>query len=228
VRKQVMSISIGRVFIVILGIALLQTTVWGAAIISNMGQGNTGTASISGGTASAEGFTINAGTNYTLDAAMFALLNGDATALPSSGLNIGLFADAGGKPGGSALVTFSLPGSIVSGDASYSATPNSAFQLAASTTYWLILNDPTASNLNWRISSPAATGSGATDAGFTQGTMTSATQVSSFSPAACSSRLKFEIDATPVVASGVPEPSTLLFAATALCGFAIRRCWRRQ
>lgn len=215
-----------RRMLTVVSATLFGVSAWGGVIITNITGNLNGISSISGVAAGAVGFTMDAGTNYNLTGVSFALFNGENSALPGSGLNIGLFGDGGNKPVGSALTTFSLSGNIVVGDGVYSVTPNSPFQLNASTTYWLIWNDPSASSLNLRgtlNSNPS--GPAATDAGESGGSMTSATQVGSFSPSSGQTILRYEVDGDPVTTSATPEPATfcLVGGALALAGMLRRR-----
>jgi hypothetical protein len=209
-----------------LTILVFGVTAWAGPIISNLAQPPNGLNSISGGTVVAVGFTMNAGPAFNLTDAMFTLFNGvngpNGTPVPGSVLNVGLFADSGGVPTGSALVTLTVPGTIGTGGGTYTATPNSAFQLLPSTSYWLILNDPNSNDtLAWGATNFAATGSLATDKGIAGGTMTSPTQVLGFTAQA--GHLFYEIDATVAVTTAAPEPGTLLLMAGALAAVVSRR-----
>jgi len=202
---------------------IMGTTAWGATLIGNIGAFANGSNNVFGATATTVGFSVNAGTNYDLTAALFTLNNTNTFTIPASNLNVGLFADGGGKPAGNALVTFTVGGNIGIGDATYTATPNSPFQLDASTTYWLILNDPSDSLLFWQSTATTPTGGGASFAGSSQGNMTSPTQVGSFGPGNINAPLLFEIDGTPSVTGQTPEPGTLLLTACGVCGLMFLR-----
>lgn len=209
-----------------LTILVFGVTAWAGPIISNIAQPPNGLNSVSGGTAVAVGFTMNAGSKFDLTDAIFTLFNGvngpNGTPVPGSALNVGLFADSGGVPTGSALVTLTVPGTIGAGGGTYTATPNSAFQLLPSTTYWLILNDPNQSaTLAWGATNFTASGSFATDNGIAGGTMSSPTQVFGFT--ASGGHLFYEIDATVAVTTAAPEPGTLLLMAGALAAVRYRR-----
>jgi hypothetical protein len=207
-------------------LALLGSAAFGGVIISNTPKTLNGNSTITGTSAFAVGFTMNAGTNYTVDDVIVDLTNQGTAAIPGSHLNIGLFANNSGAPTGSALVTFTLSGNINAGNADYTATPNSSFQLQASTTYWLVLNDPTSADalvwvgaLNSNPSGPAAA-----DAGDANGSMTSATQVNTFFHNENATIFQYQIDGTAVTAGATPEPGTMLLAGAALVGLvAIRR-----
>jgi hypothetical protein len=198
----------------------------GGVVIGDIPSSNNGGAFISGTTGVAQGFRMTG--NYSNLSTTFELVNSAAASLPGSGLGIGLYQDSGNFPTGSALVTFNLGTAIATGDAVYTAAANnSAFQLNASTTYWLILNYPAATDLSW-VTETAVTpsGPGATNVGQRNtGTMSSSTQVApnGFSVTTLTPNFstKFEVDGTPVVVGAVPEPGTVLLAALGLCGIAL-------
>jgi hypothetical protein len=209
-----------------LTILVFGATAWAGPIISNLAQPPNGLNSISGGSVVAVGFTVDPGPKFDLTQAMFTLFNGvngpNGTPVPGSALNVGLFANSGGVPTGSALVTLSVAGTIGAGGGTYTATPNSAFQLLPSTTYWMILNDPNQNDtLAWGATNFAATGSSATDNGIANGSMTSPTQVLGFTAQA--GHLFYEIDATVAVTTAAPEPGTLLLMAGAVAAVVCRR-----
>src|SRR4051794_36598699 len=99
-----------------LTILVFGVTAWAGPIISNLAQPANGLNSISGGTAVAVGFTMSPGPTFDLTQAMFTLFNGvngpNGTPVPGSALNVGLFANNGGVPAGSALVTLTVAGTI--------------------------------------------------------------------------------------------------------------------
>jgi hypothetical protein len=185
-----------------------------------------GNSLISGNTGGAVGFTINAGADFNLTDAMFTLFNGansPGSPIPASDLGVGLYADSGGQPNGSALVTMSLTISTIAGGfGTYTANPDSPFVLLGGTTYWLALNDhnPDAA-LNWRtVSGATTTSNGATYIGSEQGIMTSKTRVSNGTFVSSTPDL-FAIDATRVVVGTIPEPGTVLLVALGLCGVSL-------
>src|SRR5262249_4800308 len=89
----------------------------------------------------------------------------------------------------------------------------------ASLAYWLILNDPSDSNLFWRSTAVNPTGPAAVFQGSGQGSMTSPTQVNNFNSVS-GGPLLFEVDATAAATGQTPEPGALLFAPFAIGGLA--------
>ena len=211
--------------------AMLHSAAVGATILTNIGATPNGDASISGNTGTAIGFTINPGADLNLVDAMFTLFNGinGSPAAPidlaTSPLGVGIYADSGGQPNGSALVTLSLStGTIAGGEGTYTATPNSPFVLSGGTTYWLVLNDHDNSLLlDWEGTATLPTTSGATYAGAAQGTMNSATQVSNGSFSVAANGFLVQLDADPVPTGGAPEPGSMFLLAGGILGLSLRR-----
>jgi hypothetical protein len=193
----------------------------GATILTNLAAPANGVQSISGGSEAAIGFTMGT-ISMNLADAQFTLFNGvngpNGAPVAGSALNVGIFANGGGQPSGSALVTLTVPGTIGTGSGTYIATPSSSFLLAAGTTYWLLLNDPNSNDtLSWQATNTAPSAPGppppaATFAGAEAGPP--------FSP---SGSFLVQIDANPVTSGAAPEPATLFLFAGGFLGLTIRR-----
>ncbi len=66
-------------------------------------------------------------------------------------------------PGGSALVSFSVPVLNTTGDGLYTFTPDAAFTLQANTTYWLVaysLQTGSGNQIQWLTSNPGVAPTG--------------------------------------------------------------------
>lgn len=206
--------------------AFLSSPLWAGSIISNIGSPIGGQTNIFGAQAVTAGFTMNAGSNFSLDAIQVTFNNNSGSAIAGSLVNAGLFADSAGNPTGSALVSLTF-GTIAAGTGfTVTATPNSPFTLTAGTTYWLVLNSPTTNNgplWDNAANNTAATGTGATFAGAGVGSMTSPTQINTFNASPSGAPFLFEVDATVATASATPEPASLALVAVALGLSAFRR-----
>ncbi|MGH6630815.1 MAG: choice-of-anchor R domain-containing protein, partial [Burkholderiales bacterium] len=86
-------------------------------------------AALAGDFSKAAGFTLPAGTDYTLDAVTLRLQRNDLAAT----LQVDLFADVGGNPGGAALLGFTVP-AFGLGISDVVVTPSAPVTLLASTT----------------------------------------------------------------------------------------------
>lgn len=174
-----------------------------AFIISNFPQANDSNFSTisgsSGNFSKAAGFTLPAGHDYSLDSVDLRLTRNDAGAT----MQLDLFADVGGNPAGSPLVSFNIPS--FSGTGNVTFTTVTPFTLLASTTYWLAATgtSPTAVGINWLGSSPRITPTGiATSAGYrfnSSGTYPPVTSSGIFNT--------YQINGSAITA--VPEPSSL-------------------
>lgn len=156
------------------------------------GNDGTQTASINASRGKGMAFTTPGGPSYTITSVL-TRLNANPNAAPV----LTLHSDSLGLPG-TMLHTFTNPGSFTTGNETYAFTGN--YMLAASTTYWLVMFQPSGTTpFDWKASSPAETPTGlATHAGciFTTNGGTSWSNSSII--------VSYEIQA-----SLVPEPSSL-------------------
>jgi hypothetical protein len=193
-----------------------------ASILSDLSSTRNGSASVSGGSVTGQGFTVNPGQSYRLDGVQFALENHGTSSIAGNLLNVGLVANSGGLPTGNALLTLSVSGSIPAtgtGITVVTATPDSNFILAPSTTYWLLLSAPTLNDLSWAgvLNGGIFVSNGATHFGGVQGSFGPGGQLGGASPLG---PLMYEIDATPITAA--PEPSAAALVLLGLAGLAVR------
>lgn len=213
-----------RVLVTLAAAASLATSAWAGTIIaagSPLGSGLTisGGASIFSSVATAAaGFVLPAGANYTLDDAQV-LLTFDGEANPIN-LTAQLFADTSGNPSGSALVSFSNSGICPCANGAVvdaTLTPQSAFTLLASHTYWLALEAIGSDrNIAWEATTTSNPYTGiATYAGSRRSSTYPATESL---PSTSQVNLIFAIDATQVVVGGVPEPATAGLAGLGVLG----------
>ncbi|MGQ0793953.1 MAG: choice-of-anchor R domain-containing protein [Deltaproteobacteria bacterium] len=158
---------------------------------------------LGGGFSKAAGFTLPAGTDYSLDSVTLRLdrNNADAT------IQVDLFGDAGGSPVGPALLSFIVPvfGLGVSDVVFLPATP---FTLLASTTYWIgatgvspVFDD----SVDWQQSNPDFLPTGiATSAGYRF------SSIGVYPPNGGSSIFNIYLVNATAVAAAAPEPGALL------------------
>lgn len=165
----------------------------------------------------AAGFTLAGGTDYTLDSITLRLQRNDSNA----SIQVDLFGDVGGNPGGAVLTSFTVPVFNL-GISDVVFTPLLPFTLLASTTYWIAATGSSPTNANagviWRASLPTSTPVGlATSAGYRFN------DTGSYPPQGSSSVFNtYQVNATAVVAA-VPEPATLALFALGLTGLMLRR-----
>lgn len=122
-------------------------------IISNYDDAtnNTSTtiAADNGNFSKAAGFTLPIGYDYALESVVLRLTRND----PNATMQLDLFGDVGGNPGGAPVVSFTIPSFSGTGDVTF--TPLSPFTLSAGTTYWLAAtgSSPTIDGILW-LSTP--------------------------------------------------------------------------
>jgi len=142
-------------------IALVAGAASADELISNL-PGNDGSqsASLQDGRIKAMGFTMPAGDDYTLDSVDIRLdITGDVDPL------VRIFDDVGGVPT-TELVELVDPPVIGIGIDTYSFTPPAAFPLEGGQTYWIVVYNVGAGDMDWKASSPGVTPTGiATHAG---------------------------------------------------------------
>lgn len=175
-------------------------------------------AAFPGNYSKAAGFTMPAGLPYSLDSVTLRLGRNDINAV----MQLDLFGDIGGNPGGPVLVSFTIP-AFPLGIHDVTFTPAVPFTLQPLTTYWLAAtgSSPTANGIEWFASYPGITPTGiATSAGYRFD------NTGVYPPLGSSGVFNtFQVNGTPVV----PEPSTLALlgmGSIALLGWA--RCSRRR
>lgn len=185
----------------------------GAVIISN----TPGTATSANGAivgsltrSLAQGFTMGS-SDYQLDSVTMGLQ------VDAGGRNFDLQLFSGSPdPGGSALVSFTVPVLNTTGKGLYTFTPDVAFTLQANTTYWLVayaLQTGSPNQIRWLVSNPGVAPTGiATYAGGRFD-----------SPAVIPPTGEFPVFSIFAVegsaaATAVPEPSTALTVMAALAG----------
>ena len=183
------------------------------------------------------GFTLN-GNPLSTDAAGFTMgstafhLNSITVTFGAVGISSfasGLvFADlyggtAGGAgvPTGGPLVSLSTPAATITNGSNLTYTPANAFDLQASTTYWIVLHpDPLVDkDLSWATAVNPASGVFAALEGAAVG--------SGLPPAThnANDNFMFQVDGTAIVASGTPEPASWVLYGSGLAAvwFARRR-----
>ena len=170
-----------------------------------------------GNRSAATGFTLPAGSAYTLGNVTLRL------ATRSGGTaKVELFGDVGGNPGGQVLDTFAATGGSFGTQAGdLILSPVRPFTLQPDTTYWLSVTNPTGGLLFWWASSPPKTPTGiAAGAGYREGNTDPPTG------GAGSAQATYSVEGTPLI-TGAPEPAsrTLLgIGAAGLLGYG----WRRR
>lgn len=204
----------------VVGMALWSTAS-AAVIIGNYPPDNdlasSTVAASTGDFSKAAGFTMPAGTDYTLDSITLRLevIDVDAT------LTVELYGDAGGDPVGPSLLTFINP-ALPAGTDDFVFLPSGAFLLEAGLTYWIVASgaSPTLDGILWWGSNPGITPTGiATSAGYRFD------DTGVLPPTGPSGILNtFQVDGTAVAA--VPVPATLWLFAVGLAGFGMV-CRRR-
>jgi hypothetical protein len=114
---------------------LMSAPCWAGIVIGDIGTGDVGQISVCCAVSVGAGFTMNSGSDFTLDLAKAIVV------LPAGNVfSAQLYGTNGGNPVGPSLVDFTSPG-FVGGPAEQTIdlVPNAAFTLKASTTYWLVL-----------------------------------------------------------------------------------------
>jgi hypothetical protein len=185
---------------------------WATTIIGNLGTGDVSEFFVCCTNNVGVGFTMNSGTDYTLDSANVTVI------LPAGNVfSAQLFGTSGGNPVGPSLLDFLFPPGFVGGPAeqTINLTPNVPFTLTASTTYWLVL----VGGFEWRTTNGVPAGLSATDAG---------TRFDSLHPPQTivgPEHPLFEIDGTAISGTaGAPEPGTIGLVCLSLLGlFWVRR-----
>jgi hypothetical protein len=164
----------------------------------------------------AAGFTLPAGSVYSLDSVQLRLHRSDVDA----GMTLDLFADIAGSPGGAPLASFVVPSfPLAVSDVVF--TPSSPVTLLPSTTYWIAATgtSPTSSGIQWLASDPNITPTGiATSAGFRFDS------AGSYPPTASSAVMNTYI----VNATAVPEASAVLCLAVSSLVVAPVVAWRTR
>ncbi|MCC5822873.1 MAG: serine protease [Phycisphaerales bacterium] len=130
-------------------------------VIGNMlGNDASGSVSLGGGRIKAMGFTIPAGNPQQLGSVALRLTT-SSNSLPLVRVYSGTSSSIG-----SLLATLNNPPSFADGDGTYFFTPSAPLNLAAGSTYWLVVYNTGSGSLDWRASDPAILPSGiATHAG---------------------------------------------------------------
>jgi hypothetical protein len=162
------------------------------------------------------GFTMPSGTGYSLDSVTVTIGVTDLTFSPA--LSSALYADAGGVPGATPLVTFSSP-SIAAGPSSedYVLTPTTAFTLQPGTTYWFAATGSLggAGDMYWEVRNDVAPSGIATSEGYLSNN-------GSWQPFTASSPA-LRIDGT-----AVPVPAPLALMLAGLAGIGAVRLGRKS
>ncbi len=204
--------------------AFMTSAASGTVIISNTpGTSVTGDGAIVGGVTRsfAQGFTMGS-SDYLLDSVTMGLRVNAA----GRAFNLELFSGSP-NPGGSSLVSFTVPVLNTTGDALYTFNPDSAITLQANTTYWLVAYSLTTGSLNqiqWLRSNPGVAPTGiATYAGARFDSPATVPPTNSITLDSI-----FEVNGT---LSSVPEPgagaTTLAALAIVLSAVRARRAPRR-
>jgi hypothetical protein len=176
----------------------------------------------------AVGFSVAAGTSYTLDDISVVLRSDGNAASPLTAL---LYQDVGGNPGGAPVADLSrVICPCGNGEEfSYTLTPSSAFTLNPSTTYWLVLSAVPANsrNIQWKATQDANPYSGVlTYAGSRQGSGVSIPTDPTIQ------KLIFAVDGSAQnSAAATPEPQSAMligFGIIAISGIATRRRLRQS
>jgi hypothetical protein len=200
-------------FVVLLGLA--PAVGRADVIIGNLGAADGNSLSFNGSSWDAASFTMGSQA-YSLADVQITL-----TSNPASSSTFVLESDASGVPSGTVVSTFSTHSpDFTNSTTTYTFTPDSAFTLAANTTYWL-------------VASTTSGGSGGSDSipvtfpaggGATFGNYATSTSSGSAWTIDNSNAAKFQIDGT---LASVPEPSSLLLVGTVAC-VAAAVGWRRR
>lgn len=202
--------------VLVTGVLLaVASTASAGVIISNL-NGNDGTqsAGIDDVRNKGMGFSMAAGSDYSLD---FVTLRLDITGTPGDvDPIVQIWSDVGGSPG-AALTTLADPMFSATGINNYAFTTTGPFTLLADTTYWLVVSGAVGtSGFDWKASSPAVTPTGiATHFG-------SKFDTNGPPPTNDSSILNsYSINATEI--AGVPVPGSVALLGIGLAGIGYRR-----
>jgi hypothetical protein len=214
-----------------MGLMLAGTASWGTTIITDLPPNSSpnGQASIAGSNANAQGFTTDAN-SYTLTDVQVMLINTSGSTLAENTLTIDLFADGGGQPTGSALVSFtgSASNSFGTGTGTYTIAAPS-FTLDASTTYWVVFNAAALSGTDLEtvgtLNNGTFVSNGATPAGSETASNFTGSGTASWS--ANGLNQMYAVDATLVVetppSTGTPEPSTIAYLVGGIAALGAAR-----
>jgi hypothetical protein len=203
-------------FASLLGSCLLALPASSASILSSYPTASDGSRTLGFVDNLAVGFTIG-GTAQNLGSATIRLSAVGISNFPTSAIQASLYGDAGANPVNPVLVTFTpAAGTITNATLDVVLTPTSPFTLAASTTYWLVVEAPSVTkDLGWDIAVAPATGTLATYVGARTSSTVPPTNVIAPNPI-------FAIDTTVV-----PEPGTLSLTVLGFGGLSLLRRSRR-
>ena len=188
----------------------------GTTIISSYPQSGNGGFTLNGTPPSndAAGFTMGS-TAFHLTSVTVSFETVGISTFASGQVFADLYGGTGGPtgvPGGPALVSFTTPASTITNGASLIYTPTSAFDLQASTTYWIVLHTAASidKDLAWMTAAIPASGAFAVFDGAAVG--------SGLPPAThnANDNFMFQVDGTAIVASGTPEPASWVLYGSGL------------